>query len=541
MDNYCGRAKIVPMNAASERILVIGAGMGGLAAAIRLAAAGHAVTVLESALVAGGKMRAVPSVAGPVDSGPTVLTLKPVFDALFALNGEALDDHLTLIPQHILARHWWPDGTRLDLTTDRAENAEAIRAAFGPAEAAAFLRFDARAASLYAAFDAPVMRAPRPDLAGILRATLRRPEIWPALLPGLTLTRWLGMQFRDPRLIQLFARYATYVGGIPDRSPAVLGLIWRAEAAGVWAVAGGMHRLAQALQDLAERMGVEFRFATTATRIIRQSGRVSGVQTADGRTLPCAACVFNGDPAALVDGVLGDAPARAVPKTATHPRSLSAHVWAFAATADGPTATDLIHHNVFFTEDPQAEFGPIRHGRMPEAPTLYLCAEDRTRGPVSGAERFEIILNAPAGLAPPSDEADRCRMTTFDRLARFGLTFDPMPDPMPDPTHGTGTLTTPAMLARRFPASQGAIYGLSPQGATATFRRPGPRTALAGLYLAGGGAHPGAGVPMATLSGKHAAEAILQDLTSASTSAPTAMRGGISTVSRMTGRARSRS
>ena len=533
MDNFKGRAKTALMKAAFGRIIVVGAGMGGLAAAICLAASGHAVTVLESAPGPGGKMRTFPSASGPVDAGPTVLTLKPVFESLFALNGERLQDHLTLLAQDILARHWWPDGTRLDLTPDRGANAEAIRAAFGKAEAEAFLRFDARAEALYSAFDAPVMRAPRPDLAGILRATLSRPAIWPALLPGLTLTHWLGMQFRDPRLVQLFARYATYVGGIPDRSPAVLGLIWRAEAAGVWAVQGGMHRLALALHALAERMGVEFRFSTMATRIVRQSGRVSGVQMADGRTLPCAACLFNGDPAALVDGLMGDAAAHALPRTATHPRSLSAHVWHFAATPQGETAADLIHHNVFFTEDPQAEFGPIRQGAMPHAPTVYLCAEDRAAGPAMGRERFEIILNAPAGLAPQKDEAARCRMTTFDRLARFGLDFDPIPDP--------SNLTTPDLLARRFPASQGAIYGLSPQGPTATFRRPGPRTALPGLYLAGGGAHPGAGVPMATLSGKHAAEAILQDLTSGSMSAPTAMRGGMSTASRMTGRARSRS
>lgn len=516
-----------------DRVIVIGAGMGGLAAAIRCAASGLKVTVLDSAATPGGKARAIPSASGPVDTGPTVLTMRHVFDALFALNGERLDDHVTLIPQPVLARHWWPDSPALDLTTDRAANAEAIAAFAGAREADAFLRFDALAEDLFTAFDAPVMQAARPDLPAIARAALRRPRLWPVLLPARSLQNWLASHFRDPRLIQLFARYATYVGARPTHAPAVLSLIWRAEARGVWAVDGGLHTLAAQLAALAERMGVTFRFSTPATRIQRQNGRVTGVQIADGRTLPCEVCIFNGDPAALTEGRLGTAAAAALPRGATHPRSLSALVWAFASEATGDKAPRLLHHNLFFTEDPAREFGPIGAGRMPEAPTLYLCAEDRARGPATGPERFEIILNAPAALpALGPEDFRKCRQITFDRLSRMGLTLTP-----PD----RSALTTPATLDRLFPASQGAIYGRSPEGTMATFQRPPARTALPGLYLAGGGAHPGAGVPMAALSAKHAAAAIMQDRTSASRSAPTAMRGGMSTASRMTDDARSRS
>ena len=515
----------------ADKVVVIGAGMGGLASAIRLAAAGLCVTVIDMADAPGGKMRTLASAAGPIDAGPTVLTLPATFDDLFALAGERLADHLTLLPQPLLARHWWPDGSSLDLTTDRDANARAIRAFAGAREEAAFLRFDQLAQGLFDAFKGPVMQASRPDLTAVAHAALRAPRLWPALLPGMTLERLLRLYFHDPRLVQLFGRYATYVGGRPAHSPAVLALIWRAEAAGVWAVQGGMHGLALALEGLALRLGVTFRYRTKATRILRQGGRVVGVQTADGPTLPCDATVFNGDPAALTQGLLGDAPQQILPKKATQPRSLSAWVWSFAAI---PQGVDLAHHNVFFTETPKAEFGPIGQGQMPDAPTLYICAEDRAAAArPTGPERFEIILNAPAGRPTTPEEYAECHRRTFDRLARFGLTFSPTPS--------APALTTPAQLAQLFPGSQGAIYGRSPEGAMASFQRPGARTTLPGLYLAGGGTHPGAGVPMAALSGKHAAEAILQDRTSASQSTQTAMLGGMSMASRMTGRARSRS
>lgn len=519
---------------ADDKVVVIGAGMGGMAAACRLAKAGLAVTLIEALASPGGKMRTLASVAGPVDAGPTVLTLRAVFDDLFALAGERLDDHLTLIPQPVLARHWWDDGATLDLVPDAETNARAIAVMAGEAEAAGFRRFDDLTQRLYAAFEGPVMLAPQPDKAAILRAVARDPGLWPALMPGMTLSRLLAMHFRDARLRQLFGRYATYVGGRPGHAPGVLSLIWRAEATGVWAVQGGIHRLAVALAGLAQRLGVAQHYGTPVSRIVQQGGRVSGVQLADGRSIPCAQVVFNGDPAALATGLLGDAPRAALPQSATAPRSLSAQVWAFAATAQG--GLPLVHHNVFFAHDTAREFGPIGQGRVPEDPTLYLCAEDRADGSTpDGPERFEIILNAPATAASPQDpeEEPRCRSRTFTRLSRFGLTFSPEPDP--------ATLTTPRMLATLFPGSQGSIYGRSPEGTLASFQRPGARTALQGLYLAGGGAHPGAGVPMAALSGRHAAEAILNDRISASTSARTAMPGGMSMASRMTASGPSRS
>ena len=494
-----------------QRVVVIGAGIAGLAAALKLAHDGHAVEVVERHAAPGGKMRTLPSAAGPVDAGPTVLTLKAHFDALFASVGEALDDHVTLEAEPLLARHWWADGSRLDLTSDRRANREAVGAFAGSRAAREFDGFCDRAAALFAAFEGPVMRAPRPEpLALALRTAGGGPALLAAMAPHRSLAGALGAQFSDPRLAQLFGRYATYLGGSPFDSPAILGLVWQAESAGVWRVAGGMHRLACAVAGLAEARGAVFRFGAGAARLERQGGRIAGVVLDDGTRLAADAVLHAGDPAALFQGLLGQPAAGAVPRGAVEPRALSARVWAFAAT---PAGLDLAHHNVVFGKDPRTEFDDLAAGRLPADPTIYICAEDRGTGKAPrGPERFEIILNAaplPAGGGAgidPHEEYVRCHSLTFGTLSRRGLDFAPPPGPE--------TLTTPAGFAALFPGSAGSLYGRSPRGLMATFRRPRARSALRGLYLAGGGVHPGPGVPMALLSGMHAAAAIATDLAS---------------------------
>ncbi|MEM8591543.1 MAG: 1-hydroxycarotenoid 3,4-desaturase CrtD [Pseudomonadota bacterium] len=506
------------------RTIVIGAGIGGLAVALRLRAMGRDVHVMERAFEVGGKMRTVPSEAGPVDTGPTVLTMKPVFDELFQSIGAELDEHLTLINEPHLARHWWRDGAELDLWQDRARSAREIGGIFGAAAKEDYLRFAAEAERLFEAFDAPMMKAAQPSPLALTARVLQEPSLIPAMSPLSTLARKLDRAFRDPHLRQLFGRYATYVGGSPYGSPAILSLISHSEAAGVWRVEGGMHALALSLKALAEDRGVSFQTDAEVKRIEVQGGEVAAVHTADGRH-PCDEAVFNGDPRALALGKLGASAASAVPAKPLENRSLSAQVLAFAARIKGP---DLVHHNVFFAQDPRDEFGPIARGRNPEFPTLYICAEDRGTGITPpDLERFEIIMNAPPlslsekAADPTAKEKEACRQRTHRKLAQFGLTFE---SSLPD-----AALTIPREWDQLFPGSAGSLYGQSPHGMMAAFKRPTARTRLKGLYLVGGGTHPGAGVPMATLSARHAAAAMAQDQISTSTSRPTATRGGMST------------
>ncbi|WP_298437865.1 1-hydroxycarotenoid 3,4-desaturase CrtD [uncultured Jannaschia sp.] len=514
----------------SERIVIIGAGIGGLAAAMRLTHRGHDVTVLEARSDVGGKMRTVPSVAGPVDAGPTVLTLRPIFEELFDACGQALTDHVTLDPLPMLARHHWDGDATLDLFADADRSRDAIGAFAGARAAVAFDTFHRDMARLFAAFEGPMMQSGAPSLLGMAGVVARNPRLIGAMAPGRTMAADLARRFDDPRLRQLFGRYATYVGGDPTASPALLSLIWHAESRGVWAVRGGMAQLARAMATIAEAAGADIRLGTPVARIETEGGRVTGVRT-EGEHIAADRVVFNGDPHALHDGLLGDALRRSVPAPAVAARSLSAYVWSFAAT---PTGRAPEHHNVFFARTPNSEFVEVARGDMPADPTLYVCAQDRGGAPPTGPERFEIIMNGPprTGAHPDPEEQSRCRETTFTRLASMGLRFDPRPE--------ITALTTPEQFGAMFPASRGSLYGLSPEGMMAAFQRPRARTKIEGLYLAGGGAHPGAGIPMAATSGRLAAEAIESDRTSRSPSRRTGMRGGISTASRRTGNAPSR-
>jgi len=487
----------------AKHVIVIGAGVGGLASALRLLAMGLRVTVLEAQSTPGGKMRTVPSTAGPVDAGPTVLTMRWVFDDLFATLGERLDDHVNLTKADILARHFWSDGTTLDLCADPTQSRANVAAALGTGAATQFSRFSDRAARLFNAFDAPMMRAAVPSSAALTKTVMGDPSLLAAMAPHKTLAGLLSSSFSEPKLRQLFGRYATYVGGSPYLSPALLSLIWHAEGTGVWAVKGGMHALAQAMANLIRAKGGTIEFGSPVTAVSKTTDGV--IYTANGKTRIADAAVFNGDPRALTQVLLGADCIDAVPRSAVEPRSLSANVMAFAATPSGPT---LSHHNVFFGDDPKREFDPLAQGRDPEDPTLYVCAQDRGGGQIpTGPERFEIIMNAPpcADTTTRNEQkATSCQTQITARLAHMGLTFSSTPD--------ATSLTTPTDFHQLFPASLGSLYGRSPHGMTAGLKRPTARTAIPGLYLAGGGAHPGAGVPMATLSGMHAAEAIRQDL-----------------------------
>ncbi len=514
----------------SDHVVIVGAGIGGLSAALLLAAQGRAVTVVERAQEPGGKLSEAVVGNARIDCGPTVFTLRRVFEEIFAAAGEDLDAYVTTTPANVLARHAWSERERLDLYADRARSIEAIGQFAGAGEARRYQAFCAEATRIFRTLEHSFIQQPQPSFPGMIgRIGWRNTSDLLRLNPYASLWKALGKYFRDERLRQLFGRYATYCGSSPFRAPATLMLIAHVELDGVWMIDGGMKRLADALKTAAERHGASFRFGEEVSEVLIEHGRAAGVALASGERLSADSVLVNSDSGAIGHGILGREVSGAAPRVPASQRSLSAVTFSMLAQTGG---FPLVRHNVFFSRDYAAEFRDIfERARVPAEPTAYICAQDRddsaqTNGQPNdhAGERLLCIINAPPigdRHTMSEEEIDQCKERTFSLLARCGLDVCSAPEAI--------AVSTPAHFEQRFPGTGGAIYGAASHGWRASFNRPGCRTKLPGLYLAGGSVHPGPGVPMVAMSGRMAATCILQDSASTGRSRPAATPGGIST------------
>lgn len=494
----------------TRRVVVVGAGLGGLAAAMDLARAGCSVQVLERGASPGGKARTVSPLPGMpgIHAGPTVFTFREVFEQLFADAGTRLSEEVSLHAATVLARHAWRDGSRLDLMADHPASLARIADFAGHRAAGEYGNFCKETAAIHAALRDSFMRRPLRGRSAFLLRLLRDRQrmqniaaMWRAP-PWQTLWQALHTRFSDPRLRQLFARYATYVGSSPLAAPATLMLIAHVEQEGVWLLRGGMRELADAMARVGKRLGAQYHYDTEVRRLIIERAALRGVELADGQTLDCDAVIFNGDSQALAAGLLGEPAKVAVRPTNPQQRALSAVTWCRYAQTSG---FELDYHNVFFAEDYAREFRDIfDHRTITERPTVYVCAQDRGFGkPPTGAERLLLLVNAAAdgdqdGLGDEPLRVAEQRMSRL--LADCGLQ---MHEPI-------DAVTRPQDFAALFPGSGGSLYGQANHGAHASFARPAAITSIKGLYLAGGSVHPGPGVPMVTLSGRIAAAECLQ-------------------------------
>ena len=501
-------------------VVIVGAGMGGLAAALDLAVAGYPVHVYEQAATVGGKMAQARVGGVDIDVGPTVLTLRHVFDALFDAAGASLDAHVPLERLPCLARHAWDAQTRLDLWACPRAAADAVGAVFGLQARGGYVRFMAYAAALYEEVRAPFLYAARPSFWQTVTAYGPRAlgALWRIDARRSMMAALREFFPRTPQLQQLFGRYATYCGGSPYEAPATVNLVAHVEALGVYGVAGGMHALARAVAGLAERHGVQFRCGVRVERLLLDArGAARGVELAGGEVVESPAVVLAGDVGAFERGLLGIAPIRD-----TAPRGLSAVTWALQGRVEGWA---LARHNVLFGPSSAAEFDAVFSRRtLPAAPTLYVCAQDR-RGPTDpvpgGRESLFCLINAPPRRqALTQEELDACHMSLMQRLQATGLTLVPATPP---------AMATPADFAQRFPGTDGALYGKPPHGWRSFFNRPGSRSRIPGVFFAGGSVHPGPGMPLAALSGRLAAAALRADFPSTWTFRRVGTPGGMST------------
>jgi len=513
-------------------VIVIGAGFGGLCAAVELARQGACVVVVEQSAGPGGKAQSVLVGHTPINVGPTVLTMRGVFDSLFESVGKHLDDAVNLHASSLVARHAFADGSRLDLFTDIERSAHAVAAFAGEREAENYRRFAAHGAAILATVRRPFLESERPSVTQLLsQASHLGFRSLGTIDAHRTMWKAICASFRDARLRALFARYATYVGSSPFQAPATLNLIAEVEREGVSIVDGGMSALARAVADLAVSLGVTFRFNARVTGMIESAGRINRVtiesHSQPSETLEACAVIANADVATLAGGHLGDLARHAVSPITPTRRSLSAVTWAIVGRVEG---FDLAYHNVFFSNDYPAEYDALFGTyTLANDSTVYVCAQDRTddsarvAAPPMGTreslaasqsaplsprdERLFIIVNAPAraDLSPLSDrDVERCERTMMARLAQAGLRL----------TISAKHVMTPSYYETAAPSTGGAIYGEAAHGPMAALTRAQARTKIPNLFLAGGSVHPGPGVPMAAMSGKTAAQLTLQYLRS---------------------------
>ena len=459
------------MHQAPHRICIVGAGMGGLAAAMLLTAAGREVMILERAETLGGKARAMPAAHG--------ITMLPVFQALF---GAAAMPPLTR--QSLLARHFWADGAMLDIVDGTQANAEAIGSFAGAAAAQGYQDFAARGQRYFEALQKPFIEAHRPGAMALsTNATMMRRLGLAALAP---LWEGLAEHFTQPRLRQVFARAACCVGSSPLLVPATLMMISHIEQQGVWQVEGGVMALVEAMAAHAVAQGATIRLGAEVVDIRLRGGRVAGVALANGETLPADAVIANADAAAIAAGLLGRDAAQAVPALPANKRSFSAIIWRLKPS-------DMPAQSIFLPDEPTAEFTELQfRNQLARQPSLQ----------VSGGSTAMIMAPARADTRPlPPEAVAACGQAARALAAAAGHNVE-FEDDVPH---------TPDDFTRQYPGTGGALYGQAAHGWAASFARPVARTKLPGFYLCGGGTHPGAGVAMAAISGRLAAERVLED------------------------------
>lgn len=489
-----------------DPIVVIGAGIGGLSAAIRLAARGQHVVIYEQSGQVGGKMGEVMADGFRWDTGPSVITMRHVFEDLFNQTGRRLENYLTLLPVEPLTRYFFEDGTVFDASRDLAKTVEQI-AAMDERDVEGYLAYLAYAARIHRITGEKFIYGEPPSLWKLARTPFR--DI-PAVDPLRTMDGAIRSFVRSPKLRQFLGRFATYVGASPYLAPATLNVIAHVElTGGVWYPRGGIYAIARALRLVAEEIGVEFHLNAPVRSILVNEGRAAGVELADASRRAARAVIANVDVATVYQRLLPQTPAwetRLGRLTRVEPSCSGFILMLGIEGADDR----LVHHNILFSSDYRHEFDDIfKRGVPPADPTVYIAITSKTdpEHAPNGCENWFVLVNAPPlGAAFDwSKEADRYRAVVLERIAASG--FD---------VRGRIRVEkrmTPLDLERQTGARRGALYGAGSNDRFSALRRPHNRDSMIrGLYFAGGTAHPGGGVPMVMLSGRSAAALLLQDM-----------------------------
>lgn len=485
-------------------IVVVGAGMGGMAAAARLSAQGHAVCVVEQSATYGGKLGSYERDGFRFDTGPSLLTLPAVYRDLFLKTAvrrkdAALEDNVGLNALDPAFSYQWADGTRAVLPGSNTNRiAHALDDALGNAAGSDWKRFSQRAAAMWAATRVPFLESPISTQWQLVRQLGKISEVR-TIAPWQSL-RGLGEQYlHDSRLRMLLDRYATYSGSDPRRAPAALAVIPYVEQTfGAWHIEGGLRALATALHDRCVDREIEFRFNCPVRQITTRSGSVTGVVLANDEFVRADVVVANADATVVYRDLLDVSGSKPLRRLQRATPSLSGFVLLLAIAG---RTSGLGHHNVLFPESYDAEFDAIfgRDPRPVDDPTIYICSpDDRLMRPDAEHESWFVLVNAPRHQPGKGVDwrtpatVETYREHVFDVMAARGL--DIRSRVVWQHTR------TPADLEDATGAPGGSIYGTSSNGRRAAFLRPANQSPVSGLFLVGGSAHPGGGLPLVGMS-----------------------------------------
>jgi len=486
----------------SKHVVVIGGGLGGLSAAIRLAQRGFNVQLFEQNSHLGGKMNRFTAENYYFDTGPSLLTMPFVVDELFSAAGVIRSDVLEFIPIDPICRYFWDDGRILDSSGDPIKMKAEINK-FSAEDATRFDDFIEYAKRIYdLTADIFLFNSIHEMRSLLTRRHFSRLLRIHQIDPLRTLHQGISRFFKHPRIVQLFDRYATYNGSDPFHAPATLNIIPYVEfGLGSYYIKGGMYRLVSTLEDIARTSGVAIYTSTPVDQILQQQRRVQGVIVAKEK-IAADVVVCNADVVVAHHTLIDGFPGKRQRLNQLEP-SLSGMVFLWGVSK---RQQQLAQHNIFFSNNYHLEFEQIfRHHRLPDDPTIYIAITSKTdaeHAPGHG-ENWFVLVNVPY-LTDERDwhnEAMKLKKIILNKLRQFGIDIENQ--------IVTEKIYTPLDFYQLYSSNRGSIYGISSNQRSTAFRRPANRSReINGLYFAGGSTHPGGGVPLVLLSGKICADLI---------------------------------
>lgn len=487
------------------RAVVVGAGFAGIASALRLAARGARVTLVDRLPDLGGRARTFRRDGYTFDAGPTVITAPYLLDELFALFGESLHDHVTLRPVWPWYRVQWADGARFDYGGGPEQMCEEI-ARFEPRDQDGYLRMLRQAEEIYRIGYERLGDQPFDTAASMLKAV---PDMV-RLRAQRSMYRFVASHLRNERLRQVFTFQPLLVGGNPFRTSCIYALIQPLEQRfGVHYAMGGTTAIVEALGQLMQRAGVDVLLGDAVREVRTADGRVDAVELASGRLLPCDVMLSAGDPVTLYTKLLPEDARHARTRARAQKMKLSMGLFV-SYFGSSRTYPDLAHHTILLSDRYKELLTDVfDRGTVPEDPSLYVHAPTRTDPSMAppGHECFYALAPVPnlKLFDGWEDRADRLHDTVLDRI-------ETQMAPRLREHLTTKFAVTPAYFERELESPAGAGFSVQPllsQSAYLRFHNRCPH--YGNLYLAGAGTHPGAGIPGTLCTAKTAMRCIERD------------------------------